>query len=149
MVFLTMTTAMVEALEKVQTLTTSEDRTQELGTKEVDVKESLQSSNEREAGDQEDEGKARITKTAESLIRDGGKEKEGNSKSAEPSLSDPKVGNPISHGQVIDLSNELKSRGISPRTLDVLLRGAGIYVPPPKPKPKPVSVCHTFLLLGR
>lgn len=62
---------------------------------------------------------------------------------SEPSLSSPAVGRPISHGQVISLSQELKRLAISPSNLDVLLRGARIYVPRPPPKPEPV--CIPFL----
>ncbi|RDL33890.1 uncharacterized protein BP5553_08258 [Venustampulla echinocandica] len=58
---------------------------------------------------------------------------------AEASLENPKVGNPISHGQVIDLSKQLKAYNLSPSSLDVLLRGARVYVPPPPSKPEPTS----------
>jgi len=58
----------------------------------------------------------------------------------EPSLSDPKVGNPISHGQVIDLSKKMRTEVLQPSRLEELLRGSRVYIPPPKPKPEPVSV---------
>ena len=61
-------------------------------------------------------------------------------KSTEPSLENPKVGNPISHGQVIDLSKELKALGMQPCNLDILLRGSWIYMPPPPPKLEPVRI---------
>ncbi|XXH01613.1 hypothetical protein Hte_007973 [Hypoxylon texense] len=57
----------------------------------------------------------------------------------EPSLEDPSVGKPISHGQIIDVWNRLKidhSVGVS---LEELLRGATIYIPPPPPKPEPTN----------
>lgn len=57
----------------------------------------------------------------------------------DPSLSNPKLGSPISHGQVIDLWNDLKARSPHPRTLDSLLRGSRVYNPPPKPKAEKVS----------
>ena len=71
----------------------------------------------------------------------------------EPSLAEPKEGNPISHSQLIDLSKLLKKYGASsPKhtpdekkeestifTLDALLRGSKIYIPPPPPKKEPVS----------
>ena len=60
--------------------------------------------------------------------------------SIQPALESPKLGNPISRGQIIDLWKDLKARKAQPRTLDSLLRGARVYNPPPKPKPEPVSV---------
>lgn len=64
--------------------------------------------------------------------------------SGEPPLSHPKVGNPISHGQVIDISRDLKARRIQPNNLEALLRGSKVYTPPPPPKPEPVSdILHT------
>lgn len=62
----------------------------------------------------------------------------GQEASEEPSLLDPRTGKPISHGQVISLWKELKARDVSPYSLDTLLRGARVYVPPPKPKTEPV-----------
>jgi TMEM199 family protein len=56
----------------------------------------------------------------------------------EPSLSGPSIGKPISHGQVIDISKQLKNRGDYPCHLDTLLRGSRVYVPPPPSKPEPV-----------
>ena len=66
----------------------------------------------------------------------------------EPSLQDPKVGKPISHGQIIAISNSLRksyagktASGEKPIAyhLDDLLRGSKVYIEPPKPKPEPVS----------
>ena len=70
----------------------------------------------------------------------------------EPSLEEPAVGNPISHGQVIQLSKYFKHRSKSRENknidarddtltfdLDTLLRGSKVYVEPPKPKPEPVK----------
>ncbi len=56
----------------------------------------------------------------------------------EPTLADPKAGNPISHSQLIDLSKLLKKHEdgqTPPTTLDALLQSSTIYVPPPPPKP--------------
>lgn len=61
----------------------------------------------------------------------------------EPSLENPTIGNPISHSQIIDLSKQLKAHNLSPSSLDVLLRGARVYVPPPPSKPEPVSCIST------
>ncbi len=58
---------------------------------------------------------------------------------AEPSLLNPKVGNPISHGQVIDIHQDLNTRRIQPSNLEALLRGSKVYIPPPPPKAEPVS----------
>ncbi|RMZ66142.1 ATPase vacuolar ER assembly factor Vma12 [Pyrenophora seminiperda CCB06] len=70
-------------------------------------------------------------------------------RAAEPALVEPKAGNPIAHGQLIDLSKLLKKHvpqhttptaeagddeGI-PTTLAALLRNTTIYTPPPPPKP--------------
>jgi hypothetical protein len=74
---------------------------------------------------------------------------------SEPVLADAKAGNPISHGQLIDLSKLLKmplyeppppadeSKSTPehdvtiPTTLDALLRGSSIYIRPPLPKKEP------------
>lgn len=58
--------------------------------------------------------------------------------STEPSLESAVAGKPISHGQVIDLWKQLKSEGHSKYSLEDLLRGATVYIPPPSPKPEPV-----------
>ncbi|KFY27495.1 hypothetical protein V493_03451 [Pseudogymnoascus sp. VKM F-4281 (FW-2241)] len=54
---------------------------------------------------------------------------------SEPSLQDPKPGNPISHLQIVALSQQLKSINAIPCRLDALLRGSHVYIPPPPPKP--------------
>lgn len=54
---------------------------------------------------------------------------------SEPSLQDPKPGNPISHIQIVTLSQQLKSINATPCHLDALLRGSHVYIPPPPPKP--------------
>ena len=73
----------------------------------------------------------------------------------EPSLEQPAIGNPITHGQIISISKTLKeiktnatdSSGEDkvPYHLDDLLRGSKVYVEPPKPKAEPVD--FTYLLL--
>ncbi|KAI8718311.1 hypothetical protein NCS52_00609700 [Fusarium sp. LHS14.1] len=55
----------------------------------------------------------------------------------EPSLDEPEIGNPISHDQIVNLWKNLKAQGNSSYTLEQLLRGASIYIPPPPPKPEP------------
>ena len=56
----------------------------------------------------------------------------------EPSLKDATVGNPISHGQIVELWTLLRTKGHNGFTLEGLLRGSKVYVPPPPPKPEPV-----------
>jgi TMEM199 family protein len=57
-------------------------------------------------------------------------------------LNEPATGKPISHGQVIELWKALKlSEAASFRiSLEELLRGSQVYVPPPPPKPEPVRI---------
>ncbi|KAI0000258.1 endoplasmic reticulum-based factor for assembly of V-ATPase-domain-containing protein [Xylariaceae sp. FL0662B] len=57
----------------------------------------------------------------------------------EPSLEDPSVGKPISHGQIIDIWTRSKNRGQNAVKLEDLLRGATVYIPPPTPKPEPTD----------
>lgn len=60
------------------------------------------------------------------------------SQSDEPSLEGPAIGNPISHGQIIDLWAILRDSGKREYSLESLLRGSTVYVSPPPPKPQPV-----------
>jgi len=63
---------------------------------------------------------------------------------SEPTLAEPKPGNPISHSQLIDLSKLLKQHGHDltdhkdedavPTTLNTLLRNTTVYIAPPPPK---------------
>ncbi|KAG6001064.1 hypothetical protein E4U21_004707 [Claviceps maximensis] len=55
---------------------------------------------------------------------------------SDPSLRDPAVGNPISHGQIVDLWKTL-NRDQPSHSLEQLLRGSRVYSPPPPPKPEP------------
>lgn len=57
--------------------------------------------------------------------------------SQEPSLEDPAVGKPITHGQILDIWKRSINEAKSACSLEDLLRGATIYVPPPPPKPEP------------
>lgn len=68
---------------------------------------------------------------------------------SEPSLDQPAVGNPITHGQIIAISKTLKDintdatngefESIVSYHLDDLLRGSKVYVESPKPKAEPVG----------
>jgi hypothetical protein len=60
-------------------------------------------------------------------------------RTTEPVLLAPEIGKPISHGQIIDISKQMKAQALSSYHLDTLLRGSRIYVPPPPPKKEPVS----------
>jgi hypothetical protein len=152
MVYLTMTSTIVEALEKIQSLQRSADENDELRNEKI-VESLLREDNEEAAletqlGEQEktcatgflgDESlKEETAKSSKKSTADGLGRVE------EPSLSSPKRGNPISHGQAIELSRKLKAQNLSPRSLDVLLRGARVYVAPPPPKPEPVGILSHF-----
>ncbi|KAI3395827.1 hypothetical protein diail_840 [Diaporthe ilicicola] len=56
---------------------------------------------------------------------------------ADPSLQDPAIGKPISHGQIIQLWRLLKDHDAPSYSLENLLWGAKVYVPPAPPKPEP------------
>ncbi|AEO67950.1 uncharacterized protein THITE_2117138 [Thermothielavioides terrestris NRRL 8126] len=55
----------------------------------------------------------------------------------EPSLEDAAVGKPVSHSQVVDLWRALQDAGHGEFSLESLLRGSKVYIPPPAPKPEP------------
>ncbi|WYZ43268.1 hypothetical protein EsH8_VI_000967 [Colletotrichum jinshuiense] len=55
----------------------------------------------------------------------------------DPSLEDPTVGKPITHSQILDLWKGLKRADIDGFSLEGLLQGARVYIPPPPPKPEP------------
>lgn len=57
----------------------------------------------------------------------------------EPSLEAPQADKPISHGQIVQLWSDLKDHDASKYSLESLLRGSKVYIPPPPPKPEPVS----------
>ncbi|KAL2262503.1 hypothetical protein VTK26DRAFT_1136 [Humicola hyalothermophila] len=59
------------------------------------------------------------------------------SKANEPSLDEAVVGNPISHSQIVEIWTALKQSGHEGYTLETLLKGSKVYVPPPPPKPEP------------
>ena len=64
----------------------------------------------------------------------------GNRHLSEPPLESPAIGNPISHGQLIDISRALKQSDTNTKyRLDNLIRSSQIYIEPPKPKPEPSS----------
>ncbi len=58
----------------------------------------------------------------------------------QPELTHPAVGRAISHGQVVDLWKSLEAAGHAQYTLESLLKGSRVYVPPPAAKPEPVGL---------
>lgn len=130
-----MTRAIVEALEKVQNL--AEEKKTAEGERSADEQDKDDEVSQREVNAVEGKLNANIaSKSNESHIKVDG---EKDSDNQEPQLSNPQIGNPISHGQVIDIWMNLKASNLSPTSLDTLLRGSRVYAPPPKPKPEPVS----------
>ncbi|KAL5091528.1 hypothetical protein Trisim1_003130 [Trichoderma cf. simile WF8] len=55
------------------------------------------------------------------------------------SSTEPAVGDPISHSEIISLSKKLGASETSPPrySLEQLLQGSRVYIPPPPPKPEP------------
>lgn len=115
MVLLTMTPAIVAGLQKVQ-----EDRGISNPPANADVEDTASRGTEEDAN------------TAPQAEKDDAQHQE-------PSLENPKSGNPISHLQVLNLSHKLKALHATPCHLDALLRGSYVYIPPPPPKPEPTS----------
>jgi hypothetical protein len=141
MVYLTMTSTVVEALEKIQSINKGADEKSEF-PKQEDASWGSPKDRESESAldtsptcEEKSENARMAVVSAAQMNTDTG----------EPSLSNPKLGNPISHGQVIDLSRALKAQGLSPSSLDMLLNGARVYVAPPAPKPEPVSTLSVTL----
>lgn len=127
MVLLTMTPLMVEALVKLQNI--KEARDARPGEEETCTKTGQQPGG--------------LPKESEGEHSPDPAPKEQNptvgSNSGAPSLSNPAPGNPIAHSQVIEIWRDLKSQSSPSYTLEALLQGSNIYVPPPPPKPEPVS----------
>lgn len=138
MVFLTITPTILDAIEEIQRL--DQNTTQDVLRIQALVDEASIAENNKSHGEAIEEMSGsydghKDTEDVQISHGDGG----SGCGSNEPSLSSPKLGNPISHGQVIELWNDLKTRSPHPRTLDSLLRGSRVYNPPPKPKPSQVS----------
>ncbi|RKF81855.1 putative vacuolar h+-atpase assembly protein [Golovinomyces cichoracearum] len=53
-----------------------------------------------------------------------------------PKLTQPEVGNPITHLQILDLSKLMKCRARGSYSLENMLRGSKIFIPPPSPRPE-------------
>ncbi|KAI9147602.1 hypothetical protein HJFPF1_12631 [Paramyrothecium foliicola] len=54
-----------------------------------------------------------------------------------PALDEPELGKPISHSQIVQLWQNLKASQELSCSLELLLRGSRVYIPPPPPKPEP------------
>jgi hypothetical protein len=145
MVFITISPTILEALEEVR-LPDRDGSRNAPGSQKLNYEQSRLDSDVNQAKVTELLGIQGIRNDAEDeQISPVERESEG--VTSEPSLSNPTLGNPISHSQVIDLWKELKAHSPRPRTLDSLLRGTRVYIPPPEPKPEPVSaVLSTYSL---
>ncbi|KAG4432856.1 hypothetical protein IFR05_011656 [Cadophora sp. M221] len=140
-----MTATMVEALDKVWGLDQATDGSEGKMRLRDDDKSTKGNDDNRESEDQtkkhtiiDAEEKRRIASVTPGHAAHPEERKEG-SAASEPALSNPRIGNPISHGQVVDLSQKMKARKFQPCRLEDLLKGARIYIPPPVPKPEPTS----------
>ncbi|SPO07614.1 uncharacterized protein DNG_10309 [Cephalotrichum gorgonifer] len=67
----------------------------------------------------------------------------------EPSLDAPAPGKPISHGQILDLWKALKDQKRTAYTLEKLLEGARVHIPPPPPKPESAKTPEFKALMAR
>lgn len=67
------------------------------------------------------------------------------------SSTEPAVGNPISHSEIISLYKKLGASETSPPrySLEQLLQGSRVYIPPPPPKPEPVGACSSVSFVSR
>jgi len=128
MVLLTMTPLMVEALEKMDGLEAATDETAEL-------QEGQSSACAKDEGDEKEEND-----NGDQTVSESGNKLGERNIPADPSLSSPKVGNSISHGQVINISRAMKAQRLQPCSLELLLKGSRVYIPPPTPKPDPASI---------
>jgi TMEM199 family protein len=64
----------------------------------------------------------------------------------EPSLTEPAIGKPISHAQIIDIWKKSRAQIDPECSLESLLLGATIYIPPPPPKPEPVGTQQYYVM---
>jgi len=151
MVYLTMTPTIVEALQKLHGRGIHEHDELEPSPKESvqpgkNAKQSME--DEKNTGersgdiDLETQHFPEETQSPSSTTTSTtGGDKMGNElKTTEPLLSAPAIGNPISHGQIIDLARDMKARELQPYQLETLLKGSTVYIPLPPPKPEPVGL---------
>jgi hypothetical protein len=135
MVLLTMTAPIVEALEKLQRLGGVPEA--ETCSKQTD--ETSKKATEKSESDTDDPDTAAdlprptIIENRQNIGR--GKEE----RFKEPSLCNPRPGNPISHGQIIDIAKNMRTLGAQSHILESLLKGSQVYIAPLPLKPEPVS----------
>jgi hypothetical protein len=127
MVFLSITPPIVQALEKLRSF--QETTTLEIcDARDKDEKTShVPQSTKSNAKGPEDVGFT--TGTIAQTVDTG-----------EPDLSNARIGNPISHHQIIEIARRMRTRGLQPHTLEMLLKGAKVYIAPPTVKPEPVTI---------
>jgi hypothetical protein len=150
MVLLTMTASIVEALKRIQSIEGTINGINDQAAKKDLIEDGEPASNDEKAIDIENRSAnhpEEEEKPGESQKGSRAENSERQTEPAEPTLSQPKIGNPISHGQIIDISKGLKSQGISPHSLEHLLKGSKAYVAPSPPKTEPVSRHPNRLLL--
>ena len=124
MVLLTMTSSMVDAIRHLERVDQKSGKEEPAWNRTVEAKDNEKDTQEEtEKSTENHQYPPPTTRTQH----------------AEPMISNPKVGNPISHGQVVDISRDLKAHRIQPNSLEALLKGSRVYVPPPQPKVEPVS----------
>jgi hypothetical protein len=138
MVRLTMTSAMVEGLIKLQIFQFPEPEAENTRRETNN-----NTTTDGEQAEQFEEARERDGSNAEQIESPAVCKDDGGSSgrlASEPSLADPKIGNPISHGQVLDIWRNWKSHDESCPSLETLLQGSRVYIPPPPPKPEPVGL---------
>ena len=144
MVLLTMTATIVEALEKIQGCRSTTERNIQPGDDNAlpersDDNEGREDQRQENAEyDSGESGESEKKKSADTPKSADSKERTKGNTISEPTLSNPRIGSPISHGQVVDLSQAMKAQMLRPCRLEDLLKGARLYIPPPPPKPEPV-----------
>jgi hypothetical protein len=150
MVLLTMTTSIVEALEKIQVL----ERMPDEGGANIEGKPQIQHGTVQQPGTkaiQQAAENAPICTRASLPGQSAGTNKDSNP--TQPDLLNPKIGNPISHGQIIDLSSQMKAQKLHPCRLEELLKSSRLYIPPPPPKQETVGarlpLVERYLIMTR
>ncbi|KAL5601403.1 hypothetical protein BROUX41_002610 [Berkeleyomyces rouxiae] len=66
-----------------------------------------------------------------------------------PDVTCPAEGSPIAHQQILDLWHRAARSGMGELTLQRLLQGTRVYVPPPPPKPEPPQTPEFKALMAR
>lgn len=125
MVLLTITPAIVEALHKLESVRAVPQPTNDQGEFANDIEAS-------ESNTAKENVQSSTTKVYGGTV--------GEVETAEPKLCNPKIGNPVSHGQIMDIARDMKKENLLPQSLEILVKGAKVYAAPPPPKAEPVSI---------